>query len=281
MVPSNVAGVVVLLLLVIPGIWYELLRQRYRPGRDDSTFIEISRVLMAGVIISGLTVAVLALCRLLGPDIVADVRALVSTPTYFRDHIILIGVTLAYFLTISLTIAPIWLHLTATKGLQSGVRPESAWVTAFSRIPAEQAQKQGFDWQGHLSLEVHFTDESPPLRGTMVGYSTPLDPGDRELTLGMPIERYDQAAKSWKPVDSEGDRVSLAIVPGSQISQVLTKYFRTAAPVAERRSSWTIATGPITNLLAKLDKPTVVAKLLGTELLLLVVATGVNRVFLL
>ena len=51
-VPSSAGGLVGLLLILAPGIWYELIRQRSRPGRGDSAFVEVSRILLAGVLVS-------------------------------------------------------------------------------------------------------------------------------------------------------------------------------------------------------------------------------------
>ena len=49
MVFATIVGIVVLVLLVLPGLAFELIRQRRRAGRDDSLFIEASRVLVAGL----------------------------------------------------------------------------------------------------------------------------------------------------------------------------------------------------------------------------------------
>jgi hypothetical protein len=278
MVPATVGGVVVLLLLVVPGIWYELLRQRYRPGRDDSAFIEISRILMAGVVISGLAITVLALVRLLGPRMVADIGSLVSNPAYFGQHLHLVGLTLVFFMILSLTIAPIWVHLTATKGLQSGVRPESAWVTAFSRVPAEAAHRSGFEWRGHVDLEVHLSGGAPPLRGRLAGYSTQLELEDRELTLGIPLTSFDHASKSWRPVDSDAGTVSLIVLRASEIAQIRTIYtMADAAADTAPTSPWASAARPFATLMSTLDSPLSVVTLLGVELAALLAAAGIDR----
>ena len=291
MVPTNVGGIVVLLLLVVPGIWYELLRQRYRPGRDDSAFIEIGRILMAGVVISGLALTLLALVRLLGPHVVADLGALLTDSGYLGRHLVFTGVTLAFFLALSLSMAPIWLHLTATTGLQSGMQPESAWVTAFSRIPADHARKQGFEWRGHVVLEVHFTGDAPPLRGRMAGYSPQLDLADRELILGPPLESYDAGDRSWQPVE----RASLIVLRGTEIAQIRTRYVKPAAPVqpapwatparrlaGTRRTTarpWRATVKRLNTQLSTIDRRLVAVMVLGLQVGALLLAAGVDRIF--
>lgn len=59
MIPNNLAAVISFLLLLAPGIVWELQRTRYVPATKESTLIEISRVVLASLIATGIAASLL------------------------------------------------------------------------------------------------------------------------------------------------------------------------------------------------------------------------------
>lgn len=77
MVPASWLAVLLFVLLVVPGLVFDMLSERRRVGSSESTFREISRVVVASIGFSGATLLVLALVRIfLAPTWLPDPGAL-------------------------------------------------------------------------------------------------------------------------------------------------------------------------------------------------------------
>lgn len=79
MIPQTVVGFFFFLLLVAPGIGYELLRERRTPQLEETAFREISRVALYSFGFSFTSLAIIALMRIGFPTVLFDVGA------YSRD----------------------------------------------------------------------------------------------------------------------------------------------------------------------------------------------------
>lgn len=158
MLPATALSLAVLLLLTAPGIWYELLRQRYRPGRKESAYLETGRLLLAGLLLSGTTLLLIAAVRFVAPAAVLDLRLLLTSDGYFAGHLRLAALNLVEFVILGITLAAAWLHATATTRPSSPTFPESAWSSAFARFPREASRTQGVPWSGKAEVEVQLTD---------------------------------------------------------------------------------------------------------------------------
>jgi uncharacterized protein DUF6338 len=104
-IPATVGGVVTLVLLVLPGLAFELIRQRRRSGRSDSTFVEISRVLVAGLGLGGITITVLAGVSLIGPRSMVSVTGLITNENWLGQHLLVSGWTAWAYGLVSVTLA--------------------------------------------------------------------------------------------------------------------------------------------------------------------------------
>jgi hypothetical protein len=82
MIPQTAATLVAFVLLVMPGITYEVIRERNLPPRDVSAFRETSRVVAASVIFTSLAVLVLWAARHFVPDLLVDPDAAVRDDNY-------------------------------------------------------------------------------------------------------------------------------------------------------------------------------------------------------
>lgn len=64
MVPASWLGVLLFVLLVVPGLVFDILSERRQVGPSESTFREISRVVVASIGFSGAILLFLALIRI-------------------------------------------------------------------------------------------------------------------------------------------------------------------------------------------------------------------------
>jgi len=166
MVPSTVAAVVVFLLMVTPGAAFELQWQRTRPRRDESTFVEISRVLLAGVVFSGAAIATLAVTEAAVSGSAVDVVALVRDGGgYVVRHPELTLRTLAAVVVLALLFGVAANDLLTPPSLRR-IAQETAWHTAFGRMARPAAR-------AFLSVQLK---DGTTVTGYSAGYSTEPDP---------------------------------------------------------------------------------------------------------
>lgn len=219
MVPVNVGGVAVLLLIVVPGLHYELSRDRQRSGGTDSTFIEISRVLLAGLLLSGVAFLLLGVIRLVGPSIVVDPHRLLAEKRYLSDHLPLAFWSASCFLALALTcgsyMAIKWPSETGTSSAKM-----SAWVKLFATLAQEAAnrQKQPFS---RMVLQVTLKD-GQTYRGDLAHYSRDMEHADRELVLAEPMEIT--VVGGQNVIMKDPANWHLAWFPISEISYILVLY---------------------------------------------------------
>jgi len=104
MVPGSWLSVLLFFLLVAPGLLFDLLSERRRVGSPESTFREISRVVLSSLAFSGVAFAVLVILRIVHPSWLPDPRRLLEPKgSYARDHYRLLFRTLVLEVSLALT----------------------------------------------------------------------------------------------------------------------------------------------------------------------------------
>jgi len=218
-VPATATAVVVFVLLVTPGIVFELLWQRTRPRREESTFVEIGRVLLTGVVFSGLATAVVGVLSAFGAA--ASIVALVSDgPAYVTDNP---GLVLGSLVTVVLLAicGAVATHDLLTPTMRR-IAQETVWHTAFNRM-AEPGVR--------VFLSVQLKDGTT-ITGYTAGYSTEPDPAKRDLLLTAPLAirhagepTATELAESWQSL----------VVSGGDVRTIAAAYVAPAtAPPASR-----------------------------------------------
>jgi len=230
-IPATVGGVVTLVLLVLPGLAFELFRQRRRWGRNDSTFVEISRVLVAGLSLGGITFTVLAGVSLAGPRSIISVPGLVTDKHWLVQHLLVDGWTAWAYGLVSVTLAAFVAAILPGPSTAGSIHTESSWVTCFDRVPRAMQEAMRLRAVPGVRLSVRLTDGTVYV-GDRAEYSTDLPLEDRELVLGGKL--------AYKP-PGEPDTKLLPrwhqlLVRGDQISDMLVQYVPGAEP-AERSYS--------------------------------------------
>jgi hypothetical protein len=209
-VPGTAGTLVGFLLFVTPGIAFELLRQRIRPAREDSAFIEASRVLLAGLLLTALAVLLLGLLHRANSDAVVDVSALVREGSgYAADHIAQLASTATIHLLLVVLLAVAANDLLTGPG-SSRIAPETAWYTAFVRSAAG----------AQVRLSIQMTDGTT-LTGRRADFSDATDPAKRELVLAPPITMRRPRDARATPLSDEWQRL---IICGEHISSIACSY---------------------------------------------------------
>jgi Family of unknown function (DUF6338) len=221
-VPATTTAVVVFVLLVTPGIVFELLWQRTRPRRDESTFVEIGRVLLTGVVFSGLATAVVGVLSAFGAA--ASVVALVSDgPAYVADNP---GLVLGSLVTVVLLAicAAVATHDLLTPPTMRRIAQETVWHTAFSRM-AEPGVRV------YLSVQLK---DGTTITGYKAGYSTEPEPAKRDLLLTAPLAIRHAGKPTATRLDESWQSL---VVAGGEISTIAAAYEAPATAVPASRTN--------------------------------------------
>jgi Family of unknown function (DUF6338) len=176
-VPGSWLSVFLFIVLVAPGLLFDLLSDRRRAGSPESTFREISRVVLASFSFSLAAFGVLVTLRTVQPDWMPDPRQLITPGSAYRQgHYRLIFRALLVQAGLALLFAYV-IHLRLARKQGAGIRRSSAWTQIFkTNRPAGGAPyirvrlKSGYVYTG------------------FVGYFSPdLDQDSRELVLLPPL----------------------------------------------------------------------------------------------
>ncbi|MFI0374060.1 DUF6338 family protein [Actinomadura sp. 1N219] len=211
MVPSSVAAVVVFLVLVTPGTAFELLWQRTRPRRDESAFIEVSRVVLTGVVFSAAATATLAgVAALVTGSAVDPVALLRDGGRYVDRHPALTIRSLAALLGLALLYA-VAAHDLLTPPNARRIVQETAWHTAFSRMAGRGAR-------AFLSVQLK---DGTTVTGYSAGYSTEPDPAKRDLLLAAPLAIRPPGDDEAKALERAWQTLAIS---GAEISTIAACY---------------------------------------------------------
>lgn len=210
MVPGSWLSVLFFLLLVAPGLLFELLSERRRAGIPESVFREISRVVLASLAFSGLAFGILAVVRTIHPAWMPSPAMLLAAPgKYVAGHYRL--VLWALVAEVFLALGAVWLvHWVLARRHGATVRAVSTWRHVFRRECPE-----GCDVFVRVRLlsGIVYT-------GAVAAFTT--DPGDEggDLVLGPPI--FSRAGEGrLTPVPTAYQRV---VIPRSAVETLSVEY---------------------------------------------------------
>lgn len=205
MIPSTTGAVLAFFLFVAPGLLFDLLAARRRAGVPETTFREVSRVVLASTAFSGLAVALLALPGLGLPPtrrwiyswLWGRVDVSATQPTVLATMLAVATVACA------LAWATHW-HL--SRGA-SALRQTSAWSQVFrTDAPSGSAP--------YLRVK---TASGSTYTGFVGSYTPNLEVSGRELVLvpplwsaapGKPLE----AVTGWSRIVLRGDEIAVLMV---------------------------------------------------------------------
>ena len=204
-IPSNLTGLLLFVILLLPGFAYNIVRARRRPDRQLTSLQETVIIVTASLAALAATGVVFAIIRALLPGVTPDVRAaLFSTHAYLQAHYVRTAWWTVAFLAVAILGAvgvaeaqeSQWLsHSRYLRGLAAPPDPstQSGWWIAF---------RPGLD-AGH---EVHvgcMLDDGSYVSGRLRSYSQVAeDTPDRDLVLRAPIKVRPRGATEAREVQN-------------------------------------------------------------------------------
>lgn len=212
MLPSTATGILLFLFIAAPGILFDLLRKRRRPGWPESALQETGRIILASVVFTALSLLLLAGIRIAWPSAMPDVGAwLRDESKYVADNYRLIARTTIVVLFVSLGLA--WAADWLLRRRPSGdLRRISAWFALF-RAGAPQ---------GALPYARVRLKSGDVYAGYIVYYGEDLPLTDRELVLGAPLV-YRPAESNLRELDYRWQRI---VVSGSDVEALWVSYIK-------------------------------------------------------
>jgi len=138
-VPETLGALVAFLCFIVPGLVFELLRERRRPFIEETAFREASRIGLTSVLFTLVACLVLALVRALRPSWIADPSQwLRDGQKYAEQNLVLVVMTLVAVMTVAILFALLvdWLFRRSAPGR---IAPGSIWFSLFREHRPEGA----------------------------------------------------------------------------------------------------------------------------------------------
>lgn len=220
MVPQTVLAFVAFLLLVAPGLSFEILRERRRPSLEETAFREASRIALTSLVFTGAAVLLLAIVRALWPEAMPDPgRWLREKQAYVQEEYRLIGRFFLIELVLALTGAFIAdrIFINRAKGkIFSG----SVWYHVLRR----DRPRGQLPW-----ISVQLKDKTQ-IAGFLQYYTPGERLQDREISLEPNVEGTALAIRAEDGTTTALDGWRSVIVRGDQIVYFKVKYLPMASP---------------------------------------------------
>ncbi|KAE8765352.1 DUF6338 family protein [Georgenia thermotolerans] len=212
MIPNSVAAVVSFLLLLAPGIVWQVQRARYRPAVKETALVEVSRVILVSLFsTAGAAALLMAWVWLpLYRSAIEDGSGALNSPASAVPYI---GAVVATsMLACALTYAVAAFKWTGKPPISEG----RVWSQAF------------VDWRppaaGPPYLTVELLDGTV-WRGQLLGFDSDPEDDQRSLAVGRPLRRKRPGDEDFEEKDDEWRAV---ILPESQIKSIQVVYPRRA-----------------------------------------------------
>lgn len=207
MIPDSLAALVSFLLLLAPGIVWQLQRARHRPTVKESALIEVSRVVLASLTATG--AAALALAWVWLPLYrTAEERggSALASPLAAVPYI---GAVMAT----SLLACGLVLLVAALKWpVKAPINEGRIWSKAL------------VDWRPNSAVPPYLIVElldSTVWKGKIHGFDSDPEDAQRNLALGPPLHRKQPGKTAF---EAKGDQGRAVILPEAQIKTIQVIY---------------------------------------------------------
>lgn len=225
MIPTTIVQFFLFLVLVAPGLLFELLRERRRPAIEETAFREASRIALASVVFNLAALAVLAIIHLIHSRWLPSPAAWLAHPgTYARSHYVVIVWAVVAELALAIGFVAL---IDQTRRKRSGnIRSGGIWFQLFRADRPDNT----VPW-----VSLRLTDGAE-IAGFLLYYVSADDPAIREIALKPNVEGTGlQLRKSADgPVERLNDW-SRIVIRGDQISYFKVKYLPAAPKDARKR----------------------------------------------
>ncbi|MGO2140015.1 MAG: DUF6338 family protein [Leucobacter sp.] len=211
MIPTTITGIVILLLLLLPGFVFVTARERHQPSRKLSALRETSVVIAATTVSYFVPVIVAIGLALAWPGLRSTFASLLSSPQEFgADHPFRLLALIAAFTLLASSVS----YFVGSKRMARFIPRAggSAWWMMF-----EEAKPATSD-----SIQVSATlSDGTIVTGSLHSWSREAaDHQDRELVLGSPI--WLQDSNTSEPYADDSHALSIS---AREIRFLSAKYF--------------------------------------------------------
>lgn len=222
MIPTSWLSVLFYLLLVAPGLLYDLLATRRRPLANESTFREISRIILASLIFSIVSFSLLLTVGSFIKGWLPDITQLLFHPSVYLPGHYFIAVRalitegiIAFALVGGLHLAQLW-------RTDVRLRPVSTWT----RVLRQELPRGCVPY-----VEVRL-DNGMTYIGRVGHFTADLDSAERELVL-VPYLYIQAPGGVLTDMPHEWQRL---IISGDQIQSMTVQY--RPVPTLNQTRSW-------------------------------------------
>jgi hypothetical protein len=208
MVPENWLSILFFLVLVAPGLWFDLLVERRQAAAPESIFREASRTVLASAMFSGVALAILVLVGVFRPHWMPQPAGLLfDQKNYLPEHYRIVLRTLLMQLVVSLILVHLagWVKYRKSKA-------QLFVVSTWTRVFREETPKNCVPF-----VQVRLANEMTYL-GEVGHFTANLDTSERELVLVPPLfvktpgGKLVDMPKEWERIVLSGDTISSLIV---------------------------------------------------------------------
>ena len=222
MIPNTLATFAAFLMLVAPGLVFEIRRERRRPALQETAFREASRVAFTSLLFSGLALVLLSAIRGWWPALLLDPGAwLRQGKIYLVSNYRIVARTGLVQVAVAVGLALLVDELLAQSQTKGHITPFSAWYHVFRKeLPPNQVA-----WVG-----LRLSDKTE-IWGYLKHYGAESDVKNREITLRADVDGrhlYMQAEGDEQPKELTDWKT--IVVPGDQIVLLKVTYKDQAFP---------------------------------------------------
>ncbi len=208
-------GLLLFLLLVAPGLFYELRTEARRPAVEESAFREISRVALSSLVFSVAAFSFLSLLGRAAPTWLVDLQSYANDPrSYLGKHLWLALRSMLYQFILSMLGVLIVDFCLQKKNGPGSILPVSVWYRVFKDDPKR------FGVIPYVTVTLNGSNEQQ-FFGKLQYYTSDFKGDSREIALGRPL--FEGAGTSLTPLPGNYDTV---IINDSQILSMLVEYRR-------------------------------------------------------
>jgi hypothetical protein len=215
LIPESVAALVAFLLLLAPGIVWQLLRERHVPAVKETTLIEASRVVLSSLAATGAAALILLLWLWLPiyRDL-SEASEMIATADTVRYMAAVVANALLACGLVLIASAVRWPG-------RAPVSPGRVWNRAFARwVPAGGSQKPG--------VIIELTDGTI-WRGLLWAFDSDPEDGNRNVAIGPPLRVKPAGVPKFERVAEAGDKSRVVLLPESHIRTMQVVYLGAAS----------------------------------------------------
>lgn len=227
MIPSTNNAIAALVVFVIPGIAFELLRRFRRPAVQRGPFFEVSVVVLSSAAFTGLAAGLLALIGRRFPEWFPDFGVWIKDPKgYASSHYSLLARTILLELAIALAAALAAHHLI---NRWSRTDAESKWRRVAYRLlglsPDDRSHESAVWRQAiaeyrpakHVAAAAVSVADGTVYSGVIALYTNTEADDERDLALHMPVT----VIRGNKSEKMEAENAKYFVLPAREIKSMI------------------------------------------------------------